>query len=309
MIYVKLLLVAVFWGATFVSARALSTELHLSASIAGFCRFVIASGCFAAVLWRSDKGFPSVRRGLWPWLFVAGATGVAGYTYCFFKGLQWISGSRASILVALNPLVISLVSVWWLGERFHIAKLLGTLLAISGALTVITGGHPSWLWHGGFGPGEAWISGCLLTWAIYSLVGKRLMREMSALAAVSYSSWIGTLLLLPLALYDGLLPTLPTLSIGAWSQLAYFGVFATVLAFLWYYDGIRELGATRASLCINLVPICAAFFGWWLLDEPLTVAFVLGGGLVLSGVALHNRGSQRAEPLLPDDGATAAPSR
>jgi drug/metabolite transporter (DMT)-like permease len=64
------------------------------------------------------------------------------------------------------------------------------------------------------------------------------------------------------------------------------GIFATALGYTWYSEAVQRLGAARAALFINLVPVAGVVTGWWLLDEPLAWPVLIGGALVLLGVTM-----------------------
>jgi drug/metabolite transporter (DMT)-like permease len=73
-----------------------------------------------------------------------------------------------------------------------------------------------------------------------------------------------------------------------WANLAYLGVCGTALGFFWYYRGIKKIGAMRAGVFINLVPLFALLLAWLLLDETIHPVVLGGGILVLTGVTLTN---------------------
>ena len=77
-----------------------------------------------------------------------------------------------------------------------------------------------------------------------------------------------------------ILPNIPQ------AVIAYLAVFGTVLGFVWFYEGVRALGATRAGIFINVVPISAVILAYLLLHEPVTWSLAAGAVLVLSGVYL-----------------------
>ena len=79
------------------------------------------------------------------------------------------------------------------------------------------------------------------------------------------------------------------MSFKGWVSIAYLGVMGTVVGFVWYYEGLRQLGPTRAGLFINFVPIFAIILAYLLLGEPITRSLVIGAGLVCCGVYLTNR--------------------
>jgi drug/metabolite transporter (DMT)-like permease len=87
-----------------------------------------------------------------------------------------------------------------------------------------------------------------------------------------------------------------------WLNLAYLGVCGTVLGFVWYYQGIRKIGAIRASQFINFVPVSAIVLAFLLLGEPVTPSLVAGGALVVCGVYLTNRPESSASAAQGADG-------
>jgi len=119
----------------------------------------------------------------------------------------------------------------------------------------------------------------------YSLLGKVVMADLSPLAAVTYSSLIGTAALFPAAVMEGLFSS-GVIGPAAWASAAYLGVFGTVLGFVWYYQGIRRIGPVRAGLFINFVPVSAVLMANVILHEPLTFSLLAGAMLVSTGVAL-----------------------
>jgi drug/metabolite transporter (DMT)-like permease len=131
------------------------------------------------------------------------------------------------------------------------------------------------------------------SWVAYSLLGKSVMADLSPLAAVTYSSIVGTLCLFPPAVIEGLLES-HSYSFQAWASIFYLGFFGTVLGFLWYYEGIKRIGPVRAGLFINFVPIFAIILSFLILGEPLTISLLIGAALVSSGVYLTTLGSRRA---------------
>jgi drug/metabolite transporter (DMT)-like permease len=82
-----------------------------------------------------------------------------------------------------------------------------------------------------------------------------------------------------------------------WASLAYLGVFGTALGFVWYYQGIERIGAARAGLFINFVPISAIILAALLLGEPITGSLIVGTAMVLGGVYLTNNGPPRLRRL------------
>ncbi|MFK5926658.1 MAG: DMT family transporter [Desulfuromusa sp.] len=286
-IYLKLLLMALFWGGTFIAGRLLAGEVEPFA--AAFLRFTIASIVLLIITLRTHKKLPRIQRGQWFPLLLLGLSGVFAYNVFFFRGLQLIEAGRAAVIIANNPIVIAIFAALFFGEKLNLLKIIGIILSVGGAIVVITHGHPTTLLHSGVGKGDLYIFGCVICWVIYSLVGRAAMHNLSPLIAVTYSALIGALLLLPAACLEGMLNQIADYSLTAWLSLFYLGLCGTVLGFVWYYQGIQRIGSTRAGQFINFVPISAILLSAWLLDEPLTASLLSGVFLVSSGVYLTNR--------------------
>ena len=110
------------------------------------------------------------------------------------------------------------------------------------------------------------------------------------MAAITYASTMGALLLFFPAIMDGVFVKIVNYTFHDWGNILFLGIFGTALGFVWYYQGIESIGATRAGLFINLVPISAIFMAFLLLGEPVTVSLLAGTVMVLTGVYLTNYG-------------------
>jgi drug/metabolite transporter (DMT)-like permease len=289
-IYLKLVLTAIFWGGTFIAGRQVAQDLG-PFSIA-FLRFTMASVLLLSLTRVQEGRFPRVSLGQLVLVVLLHLTGVFAYNALFFKGLSLIEASRASLIVATCPAVIAIASVLFLRERLAPLQAVGIPLSIVGAAVVIAKGDLRGIVAGGVGLGELCILGCVLNWAAYSLLGRVALRRLSPLVSVSYSSLAGAIALLLPAFYEGLTRTIPAASVLDWTSIAYLAVCGTVIGFVWFYQGVQRIGATRAGLFINFVPISAVILAFFLLREPITWSLAAGAILVLSGVYLTNRTSK-----------------
>jgi drug/metabolite transporter (DMT)-like permease len=297
---------AFFWGGTFISGRMLAGSV--APFSAAFFRFLFATVCLYAVVLHRQGTIPKLEKQQILPVVLLGLTGVFAYNVFFFNGLKLVAAGRASIIIANNPIVISVFSALFFGEALSSIRLVGIVVSVSGAVLAISGGDPSALLAGGIGPGDLFIFGCVASWAVYSLLGKRVMRDLSPLTAVSHSAAVGMLALLVPACMEGMPSAVPGYSPMDWINLAYLGWFGTVLGFVWYYEGIRVIGASRASLFINFVPISAICLAHIILKEPLTPSLLAGAFLVVTGVTLNHL-SGSGVSMVPKKFRRSAPRR
>lgn len=296
MTHIKLLLTAIFWGGTFIAGRIVSKDMEPFS--AAFFRFLIANVFMVLLLLKKEPHLP--RIGFFQILLTIclGATGIFLYNVFFFEGLKTIEASRASLIIALNPVLISAGAAVFYRDKWGAAQVVGMILSLAGAATVITRGEFSSVWQGGVGQGEFFMLGCVLSWVSFSLLGKKSLTALSPLASICYASIAGNVLLLIPAISEGLWASIPAVKAVDWMALFYLGFFGTVLGFVWYYDGIGKIGPARAGLYINLVPVTAVIMGWMFLGERIGAAVAIGALLVVSGICLTQQSGHIAGLLV-----------
>ena len=289
--YISLIFTMLLWGGTFIAGRLLAG--NVAPASAAFLRFFIASIAMIILVLASKKRLTMPPKKLWLPLLLLGITGVFMYNVLFFTGLHTVSAGRAAMIIACTPLVITFFAATFLDERLSFLQFSGIILSLAGAVLVISNGHPTLLFSGKFGTGEAAILGCVLSWAAYSIIGRSVLSKLSPMTSVCYSAIIGTVLLAFPAAYEHLFTRIGTLHRVDWCSLAYLGIFGTAVGFSLYYRGIQKIGATRAGIFINLVPVFSILLSWLILGETITAIVLAGGFLILTGVSLTNYKAQK----------------
>ena len=302
-IYIKLVVVAFIWGCTWIAGRIVAP--HLSPLTSSALRFCLASICFVWILTQQRLWVKPTLPTL-GYLGLMGLIGVTAYNICFFEGLRHIPASRAALVVATNPICALIAAHFIFKEPISGKGFLGILISLCGAVLVITQGHIERIWDGGIGVGEVIVFGCVVSWVGYTLLSKKVMRELSPLTASAYSTLIGTVMLVVLAVGNGGIDEIPTIPPDAWGALVYLGVVGAFLAYKWYFDGVKEIGPSSAALFINLVPVFAVLMGVTVLGETVNVASLIGGGCVILGITLTLFKPPALKPIVPTDNTNAA---
>jgi drug/metabolite transporter (DMT)-like permease len=306
-VYIKLLITTLFWGGTFVAGKWAVGEAP--PFFVAFLRFAIASlVLWALVAWRvrgSGERFPRPRGGAqWAGLFSLGLTGVFLYNFVFLKGLSWTSATNGSLIVAFNPLLTAVLSAFLLKERVRPVQAGGFLLALLGVGVVITRGSIAVIRSLSFNHGDLLMLGAPVAWALYTIFGKKVLRYFPPLVATAYASLFGTVLLLPAAALEGsLLAGVHRLTVYGWISVLQLALLGTVVGFVWWYEGVELLGASRAAVFVNLVPIFGVLLSALILSEKLNVSQLAGGILVVAGVGIGTLGGGKDR-----DGASGTPA-
>jgi drug/metabolite transporter (DMT)-like permease len=282
-----LCLTAVFWGGAFVAGKI--ALAHLPPLTVAFWRFALGTVAIV-VIWLRREGFPSLPRTGRAWAGVAGfgLFGVFGYNWFFFKGLALVEAGAAALVVTTNPALTALACSLLFRERLSAMKLLGFGLAAFGALTVLAGGDWSRLLTLRLGPGAGLLAVAVLCWVAYVVLGKIILTTVSPLAANAAAFVVALPFLAVSARLEAPLSAAFAAPWQTWGAIAFMGVLSSALAFVWFSEGIRVLGASRTSVFIYLVPGFSLLFARAFLGEPISLPKVLGGGLVVAGVVLTN---------------------
>ncbi|WP_183635856.1 EamA family transporter [Niveibacterium umoris] len=278
--------VAFIWGGTWIAGRIVAAEMPPLAA-AGW-RFLLGTLTLGLLVWHSAGKLPRIGRADLARILAMGFTGILAYNLCFFYGLQHVQAGRGALVIALNPVAVALAAWLLMGEALSLARLAGVAIALAGCLMVIGRGDPLALLRGEIGSGEIAILGCVAGWCAYTLIGRRVSRTLAPLTMTFYASVAGGLMLLCAGLAEGSLRTLPVVSWHAVAALLYLGILGSGFSYVWYAQGVMRLGAARAAVFINLVPISAVLLAALILDEHVGMSVLAGGVLVLAGVWLTN---------------------
>lgn len=286
----KLVMVAALWGGTFIAGRILAQSLPLMTAASG--RFFVASILLVFVAVKMEGKLPRLNREQMLLTAVLGFTGIFLYNICFFAALARVPAGRTSLFVSLTPIVTAILAGIIYSERLGLRRWMGIVVALLGAIVVITRGD---LLGGiadisqSLGLGELMMLGAVLSWATYTLISRKALETLSPIAATTYGTLWGFVFLSIGAIGEFREIDWMLLDWRGWTSVFYLGAFGTVLAFIWYYQGIQMVGPSRTAIFTNLVPAFGVLFSAVLLGEPILISMVVGGLIAALGVSLVNK--------------------
>jgi drug/metabolite transporter (DMT)-like permease len=284
-LYVKLVLMAVFWSGVFPAVNIVLRSMGLFTSV--FLRFSLAAVILLVLLRWRQRRLPRLSPREFVMVLGLGMLGITIYNCLFTYGLSLVEASRAALIVPTNPAFTALFAAILLKERLGAVRATGIALSVLGALWVLARGDFHTLASLEFGMGEAVLVACIFMWSAYTLLGRVALSSLSPLALTAYVMAFGSA---PLAIFAWLEhSSLAGVTWQGWAALGYLVVFGTVLPFLWFYEGVKALGAARAAQFINLVPPLAVLEAVLLLNESVTPALLAGMALVGAGLYLTNK--------------------
>jgi drug/metabolite transporter (DMT)-like permease len=202
-----------------------------------------------------------------------------------YLGLRSTTAVNALLINSSLPLFMLLCS--WLIERERASprQIAGMLVSLAGILVILSRGSPAALLELELHAGDGWILLAMPVWGVYSVLLKRRPPEIGGLAFLFVLSVAGTVMLLPFAvLQPGQWPT-PAAAGG----VVYMGVFASVLAFIFWNRGVAAVGANAAGFTIHLLPAFGTVLAILFLGETFAGYHAAGIATILAGVILATR--------------------
>jgi drug/metabolite transporter (DMT)-like permease len=278
--YSVLLVLSTIWGLAFVAIK--QADAELSPVNLALLRWLVASVPFLALL--PIIGRPKTRfewRDV-PRLLLVAFANVVGYHISLNYAETTLSAGLAALLISFGPIFIVILSYFILGERAGRKVLLGLVLAIAGTAVLSTSSISVNGLSSYRGIFEALITA--LCYALFAVLGKPLVHKYGSASTTIMAGLLGTAMMLPL-LSESLVVQAEALSFYGWVSVLYLALLSTVFGYLLFYTLVSRGAVSRLSIQLYLVPVVSVVGGAVLLNEPLTIPLLLGGGMMLAAVA------------------------
>ena len=265
------LIVPITWGLGFTLAK-IGME-QFSALLIMSIRFGIAG---LVLVWFTKPPWGHMRE-----IFVValiGSTIQYGLTY---NGLKGIDASTAAILVQLEGPILALMGTILLKEKLGLTRALGMGFAFLGVF--IIAGEPRLDGH---------IDSVILlvagstVWAVAQILISRL----KGLSGITILAWVAIMatpqmLIASLIIEDGQWQAITSASLVDWSIIFYLAFIMTVVGYSVWYHLLSSVDVSKVSPFLMLLPITSIIAGMILLDEKLTLSMIIGGLMIMTGVA------------------------
>jgi drug/metabolite transporter (DMT)-like permease len=281
------LLAILFWGVSFVATRAVVAQISPVALI--FTRAALGSLLLIAILTARGKAWWPARQH-WPPLLLMGFIGVALHGLVQAYALQLTSAINSGWLIGLTPIWSAILAAIHLRERFPPRKLLGLALGFLGAVLVVTRGR--------FGSdvlglpttrGDLMILASTVNWAVYSVIGHPTLKRLGSLVATTCALLVGFVLLSIPFVSARAWGDYARLDVMGWVSVLFLGICCSGLGYLWWYGALEKIEATRVAAFLYLEPLVTLVAAVLLLGETVTMITIIGGLLLVAGVALVER--------------------
>jgi len=284
--YILLLIQQFLAGGTQVVAKWITTDV--SPSLVLLLRSFFAALIFAIWILIYRKNFHRIeKKDILPFI-ILGLINIPGNQYIFLTSIKMTSPANVAFAYALTPVFVMLIARIFLKEKLNKFRTIGILIAISGTILIIFQNGID-ISSQGFA-GDILALTAALTWSVYTVFGRKYSLKYSPIYTTGLSMIIGFILYIPIYLIFGVgLAPIANLSTPNWLELAYLAVFSSVVAYgIWYYV-LSKKTASQVAVFNNIQPIFTAIITYYFIGLDITVAYVIGGVLIISGVVLAQK--------------------
>lgn len=281
--YILLTLSVIFWGISFIFTKELFlTEPSLSVTLLVFLRLAVASAVMVPTLALMHK-LPRIRREDVKWFLLLTLCEPFIYHLCETTGVQLVSGSLASVVIATIPLFVPFGMWVAYRERIHPLMVIGVVLSLVGVGLTLLGGEGLT----GNLRGMLFLAGAVAIAVVYTALLVKVVSKYNPLVITTWQNLIGLVYFLPLVLvFDR----------GNMAQLSFsprmllllltLGICCSTLAYAFYNHGVKKLGASQACIFNNAIPIFSLIAAVLLGQEGFSWAKAAGIVVVISGVVI-----------------------
>ncbi|WP_209044788.1 DMT family transporter [Acinetobacter nosocomialis] len=280
--YTGVVITMLFWGSAFNAMSYIIQSMPPLSAAAE--RFTLASLALFIIFAAMGKlRWATFQQNLFIYLII-GIIGIAGFNIGCFYGLQTTSAVNGALIMATTPLITLMLAILLDGEKLTLPKFIGVVFGLSGVLFVISHGHISTLLHLKIAIGDFYILLGGISFCLANVLSRRYVKNATPLETTTLSMLFGALTLIILSLiFEHPFKAIVMAPITAHLAMGYVIICSTMIAYLFWFNGIQKLGAGRASIFFNFVPVFSMLVAM-LAGQTLNIWQIIGTALVMLGV-------------------------
>jgi drug/metabolite transporter (DMT)-like permease len=293
--YILLTLTTLFWGGNSVAGKLASGEI--SPMLLTFARWAVAAlVVFAFAVPDIRRDWPVIRRNFWK-LFLFGALGFTLFNVLLYTALTKTSAVSSSIVQAAIPASVYILNFLIFRVKASLWQIAGFTVTLAGVMTVAAHGDFARLASLDLNEGDALVLAAVVIYALYTIClrFKPVISWKSLIASLSLSAALTSI---PFVIWEWQSGGLILPGNTGWLIVAYTGIFPSILSQVFFIRGVELIGANRAGIFTNLIPIFGTGLAILILHEPLERFHIVALVLVVAGIWLAERRAGRQQTSL-----------
>ncbi len=291
-VHLLTLLAMLFWGVSFVWSKVVFLTYSPITTI--FFRLTI-SVVFLFLYMMVTRQFEKIKSKDLKYLLLSALFNPFLYFLGENFGLQQVSASLASVIIATIPVITPFIVIFFYDEKITRINVLGLMVSFMGVLIIVFSNTQQL--QGNFS-GILVLFIAVFSAIFYTIFVKKLSQSYRAVTIIAYQNLIGSLMFLPLVLLldiNNIIHTTPDTE--TLTSLLMLGIFASSAAFIFFTGAIKNLGIIKTNLYTNLIPVFTFLFAFIILGEEITLFKSIGLITVIVGIVMSESEKGKKVPL------------
>jgi len=281
--------VAVFYGANYTIAKDVMPQYIEPLGFIVLRVFIAALLFWLIAIWAPKE---KIDKKDYVRIFVVAFFGIGLNMPSFFLGLSLTSPINASVIMVTVPIIVLILSVFFLKEKLTLLKVLGMLIGLFGALIIISYGSGNHMTATNPILGNILVFLNAISYAIYIIIVKKMTQKYHPFTFIKWMYTIGFFIVLPLGYNELMSAQLSVLPTVIYLKIGYVIVFATFATYMLNIFAIRELKPITVSVFVYLQPLLATGFAIFLGSDQIDGVKVVAALLIFIGVYLASKPSK-----------------
>jgi len=292
--YLLLLLVVLFWSGNFIVANGI--QHNIPPVSLSFWRWAAA---FLILLPFSLKSLLRQRKAIIRHLkiiLILALLGVTNFSTFIYLGLKSSTVTNTVLVNSFTPIFIVIISRVGFNIRITTLQFTGIIISFAGLVWIITQGNPGVLLTLQFVKGDLWTLAASFSWALYTVLFQRYPPKLETSCFLATLLGSGLILLAPFYVWEALRGPAPVINLPTVGGIVYLGLFASLLAYIFWNRAVKAVGAHKAGVSNYLIPVFSIILAFFIFDERFKPYHPPGIILIFLGIFLtvHRRTRQES---------------
>jgi len=292
---IKALFAVTFWGASFVATKIALQYVAPTALV--WIRFSMGVVILGSAVGLNEQ-FSLPKGKDWGYFALLGFLGITFHQWLQSTALITAQATTTAWIITSTPIFIALLGLFILKERLAWYQVAGIILAALGVLLVVTKGNLSTLTAGRFGiPGDFLVMISAINWAVFSTLSRPGLKRYPATLMMFYVMSFGWIFISILFFTNSGIRQITSIPWDGWKAILFLGILCSGVAYIFWYDALKLLPVAQTGAFLYLEPIITVIVAALVIREPILLATLIGGIIILIGVWLVNRPSQSIQAI------------
>ena len=283
-IYIIILFQQLLAAGTHLIAKTVTQEVH--PVVLTFLRNVISLFAMLVMFLAREKRIKVEKKDIGHLLWLS-FLAVPMNQFLYLYGIKFTLAANGALLYATTPALVLILSYFVLHERLTRKKVIGVVIAFFGISIVMF--EKGIDFSSDYFFGNVMIFFAVISWAMFAINGKQLVKKYGTFHITALSMIGGAIMFLPIGIVYFASTDVPTITIGNWWGILYLSLGTSVVSYiLWFYT-LARMDTTKVAVFANAQPILTTLLAVLILNQPVTITFLVGGVITIGGVVITQR--------------------